>query len=66
MVYNNHTLSSGLPVHTVYVSRADEDGKVYQDRFWGTVKQVGDPFQAYVRINIDVLQPIFQGLHYGQ
>ena len=66
MAFNNYTVSNGLPVHAVYVSRTDEDGKVQQERFWGIAKQVGDPSQVYVRIDIDVLQPIFQGLHYGQ
>ena len=66
MVYNNYTLSNRLPVHAVYVNRTDEDGKVQQDRFWGTAKQVGNPSQVYVRIDIDVLQPMFQGLHYGK
>ena len=66
MAFNNYTLSNGLPVHAVYVSRTDEEGKIRQERFWGTAKQVGDPSQVYVRIDIDVLQPIFQGLHYGQ
>ena len=65
MAYNNYTLPSGLPVHAVYVNRTDEDGKVTQDRFWGTVKQVGDSTQVYVRIDVDVLQPMLQGLHYG-
>ena len=50
----------------MHVSRSDEDGKIQQERFWGTVKQIGDPSQVYVRIDIDELQPIFQGLHYGQ
>ena len=65
MAYTNSTLSNGLPGHAVYVSRTDEDGKVQQERFWGTAKQVGDPSQVYVHIDIDVLQPIFQGFHYG-
>ena len=66
MAFNNYTLANGLPVHAVHVSRTDEDGKVQQERFWGTAKQVGDPSQVYVRIDIDELQPMFQGLHYGQ
>ena len=66
MAFNNYTLANGLPVHAVHVSRSDEDRKVQQERFWGTVKQIGDPSQVYVRIDIDELQPIFQGLHYGQ
>ena len=66
MAYNNYTLANGLPVHAVHVSRTDEDGKVHQERFWGTVKQVGDPSQVYVRIDVDVLQPMFQELHYGR
>ena len=66
MAFNNYTLANGLPVHAVHVSRTDEDGKVQQERFWGTVKQIGDPSQVYVRIDIDELQPMFQGLHYGQ
>ena len=65
MAFNNYTLSNGLPVHAIYVSRTDEDGKVQQDRFWGTAKHVGDLSQVYVRIDIDVLQPKFQRLHYG-
>ena len=59
-------VANGLPVHAVHVSRTDEDGKIQQERFWGTVKQIGDPSQVYVRIDIDELQPMFQGLHYGQ
>ena len=66
MAFNNYTLANGLPVHAVHVSRTDEDGKVHQERFWGTVKQVGDPSQVCVRIDVDVLQPMFQELHYGQ
>ena len=66
MAFNNYTLANGLPVHAVHVSRTDDDGNVQQERFWGTTKQVGDPSQVYVRIDIDVLQPMFQGLHYGQ
>ena len=66
MAFNNYTLANGLPVHAVHVSWTDEDGKVHQERFWGTVKQVGDPSQVYVRIDIDVLQPMFLELHYGQ
>ena len=66
MVYNNYMLSNGLPVHAVYVNRSDEDGKVQQDHFRGTAEQVGDPSQVYVRIDIDVLQSMFQGLHYGK
>ena len=66
MAYNNYTLTNGLLVHAVHVSRTDEDGKVHQDCFWGTMKQIGNPSQVYVRIDIDVLQPMFQGLHYGK
>ena len=66
MAFNNYTLANGLPVHAVHVSWTNEDGKVQQERFWGTVKQVGNPSQVYVRIDIDQLQPTFQGLHYGQ
>ena len=66
MAFNNYTLANGLPVHAVHVSRTDEDGKLQQERFWGTVKQIGDPSQVYVRVDIDELQPIFQGLHYGR
>ena len=66
MAFNNYTLANGLPVHAVNVNRTDEDGKIQQERFWGTVKQIGDPSQVYVRIDIDELQPMFQGLHYGQ
>ena len=66
MAFNNYTLANGLPVHAVHVSWTDEDGKVQQERFWGTVKQIGDPSQVYVRIDIDELQPMFQGLHDGQ
>ena len=66
MVFSNYTLANGLPVHAVHVSRTDEDGKIQQERFWGTVKQIGDPSQVYVRIDIDELQPMFRELHYGQ
>ena len=66
MAVNNYTLANGLPVHAVNVNRTDESGKIQQERFWGTVKQIGDPSQVYVRIDIDELQPMFQGLHYGQ
>ena len=66
MAFNYYTLANGLPVHAVHVSRTDEDGKLQQERFWGTVKQIGDPSQVYVRVDIDELQPIFQGLHYGR
>ena len=66
MAYNNYTPANGLPVHAVHVSRTDEVGKVHQGRFWGTVKQIGDPSQVYARIDIDELQPLFQGLHYGK
>ena len=66
MAYNNYTLSNGLLVYVVHVSRTNEDRKVQPGRFWGTVKQVGDPSQVYVRIDVDVLQPLFQGHHYGK
>ena len=66
MACKNYTLSNGLWVHAVYVSRTDEDGKVQQDRFWGTVKQVGDPSQVYVRIDVHVLQTLLQGYHYAK
>ena len=36
-----------------------------QDRFWATVAQTGDPFCVHACVDIDVLQPKFQGLHYG-
>ena len=68
MAYNNrtnYTLSSGLNVHPVHVSWTDEEGRITQDRFWATVAQAGDPFCVYARVDIDVLQPKFQGLHYG-
>ena len=66
MAFSNYTLANGLPVHAVHVSRTDENGKIQQERFWGTVKQIGDPSQVYVRIDIDELQPMFRELHYGQ
>ena len=66
MAFSNYTLANGLPVHAVHVSRTDEDGKIQQERFWGTVKQIGDPSQVYVRNDIDELQPMFRELHYGQ
>ena len=62
---NNYTLSSSLRVHPVHVSRTDEEGRVTQDRFWATVPQTGNPFFVHARVDIDVLQPKFQGLHYG-
>ena len=68
MAYNNranYTLLSGLNAHPVHVSRTDEEGQVTQDRFWATVAQVADPFCVHARVDIDVLQPKFQGLHYG-
>ena len=64
MAHSNYTLSSGLRVHPVHVSRTDEEGRVTQDRFWATVAQTGDPFCVHARVDIDVLQPKFQGLHY--
>ena len=68
MAYNtraNYTMLSGLNVHPVHVSRTDEEGNVTQDRVWATVAQVADPFCVHARVDIDVLQPKFQGLHYG-
>ena len=68
MAYNtraNYTLLSGLNVHPVHVSRTDEEGNVTQDRVWATVAQVADPFCVHARVDIDILQPKFQGLHYG-
>ena len=68
MAYNNranYTLSSSLNVHPVHVSRTDEEGRVTQDRYWVTVAQTGDPFCVHARVDKDVLQPKFQGLHYG-
>ena len=52
-------------MHPVHVSRTDEEGNVTQDRVWATVAQVADPFCVHARVDIDVLQPKFQGLHYG-
>ena len=63
--FGTYTLSSGLKVHPVHVSWTEEDGLVTQGRFWATVVQIGDPSYAHARIDIDVLQPKFQGLHYG-
>ena len=68
MAYNtraNYTLLSGLNVHPVHVSRTDEEGNVTQERVWATVAQVADPFCVHARLDVDVLQPKFQGLHYG-
>ena len=68
MAYNtraNYTLLSGLNVHPVHVSWTDEEGNVTQDRVWATVAQVADPFCVHARLDVDVLQPKFQGLHYG-
>ena len=68
MAYNiraNYTLLSGLNVHPVHVSRTDEEGNVTQERVWATVAQVADPFCVHARLDIDVLQSKFQGLHYG-
>ena len=62
---NNYILLSGLRVHPVHVSRTDKEGQVTQDRFWATVAQVANPFYVHARVDIDVLQPKFQGLHYG-
>ena len=62
---NNYTLSSGLNVHPVHVSRTDEEGQVTQDRFWAIVVQTGDPSCVHARVDIDVLQPKFRGLYYG-
>ena len=61
----NYTLLSGLNVHPVHVSRTNEEGRVTQDRVWATVAQVADPFCVHARLDIDVLQPKLQGLHYG-
>ena len=47
------------------MSRTDEEGRVTQDRFWATVVQTGDPFCVHARVDINVLQPKFQGLYYG-
>ena len=52
-------------MHPVHVSRTDEEGNVTQDRVWATVAQVADPFCVHARVDINVLQPKFQGLHYG-
>ena len=52
-------------MHPVHVNRTDEEGNVTQDRVWATVAQVADPFCVHARVDIDVLQPKFQGLHYG-
>ena len=65
MAYSNYTLSSGLKVHPIHVTRMDEDGQVTQDRFWATLVQIGDRSYVHARMDIDVLQPKFQGLHYG-
>ena len=47
------------------MSQTDQEGRVTQDRFWVTVAQVADPFCVHARVDIDVLQPKFQGLHYN-
>ena len=65
MAHANYTLTSGLNVHPVHVSRTDEEGNVTQERVWATVAQVADPFCVHARLDVDVLQPKFQGLHYG-
>ena len=65
MAFSNYTLPSGLKVHPIYMSQTEEDGRVTQDRFWAIVIQIGDPSYVHARIDIDVLQPKFQGLHYG-
>ena len=66
MAYSNYAVPSGLRVHPVYVNRMDENGQIQQDRVWATVTQVGDHSYVHIRIDVDVLQPIFQGLHYGK
>lgn len=66
MAFSNYTLPSGLKVHPIHVSWMEEDGRVTQDRFWATVVQTGDPSYVHARINIDVLRPKFQWLHYGK
>lgn len=35
-----------------------------QERFWATVAQVYDHSHVHPRIDVDVLQPIFRGLHF--
>ena len=41
-------------------------GKFIRIAFWGTVKQIGDPSQVYICIDVDMLKPMLQGLYYGQ
>lgn len=66
MAFSNCTLPSGLKVHPVYVSLMEEDSRVTQDRFWATVTPVGDHCHVHPCIDVDVLQPMLQGLHYGK
>lgn len=65
-MFSNYTLPSGLRVHLGHVSRTDEDGQVVQDRLWATVAQVWDQSHVHARIDVDVLQPLFRGLHFGK
>lgn len=64
MVHSNYTLPNRLWVHPVHVNCMEEDERVTQDRFWAMVNQVGDFSHVHARIEVGMLQPIFQGLHY--
>lgn len=66
MTHSKYTLPKGLWVHPVHVSQTNEDGQIMQERFWATVTQGGDHSHVHARIDVDVLQPTLQGLHYGK
>lgn len=61
----NYTLPSRLRVQPIYVSQTEEDDLVVQDRLWAIVAQVYDQSDVHGRIDVDVLQAIFWGLHYN-
>ena len=65
-MFSNYTLPNGLQVHPIHVSRTEEDGRVVQDCFWVAVAQVYNQLHVHARIDVDMLQPMFQGMHYDK
>ena len=61
----NYTLDNGLKVQPVYIGCNQEDGYIVQESCWANVTTQIDQAHVHQRIDIDVLQPLFRGINYG-
>ena len=61
----NYTLDNGLKVQPVYIGCNQEDGYIVQESCWANVTTQIDQAYVHQRIDIDVPQPLFRDIHYG-